>query len=297
MRRSDPTQSFPSEEDCSAKTGERKKRAPAWVSRQTPPPNPLPQGEGGKTPVFRTFFLLPHGGSRKNVPPPLRGRGLGGGGHRCGIARTLHAAGPIGLSTKNSSLSIIFLDRACPTPYIGPVNARSAPAAARRRPQKKRTKKQAGTFPLSGPPPPIGYPIPHPMRHPLRRRGLTAGLPSGSTLRFRRAVPPGGATPGVERRSRSAGSLENFLSGLFLRHSRIAVSQRFCGVGANREPAKCKKTLWVDRSVSIGIYAEKRRKTAKNRRHRRKKLWNERSKTRWPRAGRSRRPPFCRAIP
>ncbi len=66
--------------DCSAKAGEGRKGAPARVSRHTPPPNPLPQGEGGKTPVFRAFFPLPHGGSRKNIPPPLRGRGLGGGG-------------------------------------------------------------------------------------------------------------------------------------------------------------------------------------------------------------------------
>ncbi len=105
------------------------------------------------------------------------------------------------------------------------VNARSAPAAASRRPQKKRTKKQAGTFPLSGPPPPIGHPIRHPMRRPvrrpLRRRGLTAGprpvRPSASAGPCCPEMPPGDAAPGVERRSRSAGVLENFLSGLLLR--------------------------------------------------------------------------------
>ncbi len=105
-------------------------------------------------------------------------------------------------SHKYSSFSILFLDTARSTPYIGPVNARSAPAAASRRPQKKRTKKQAGSFPLSGPPPPIGHPIPHPMRRPvrgcvrrpLRRRGLTAGpcpvRPSASAAPCRPAVPP-----------------------------------------------------------------------------------------------------------
>ncbi len=91
-----------------------------------------------------------------------------------------------------------FVDMTASTPYIGPVNARSAPAAAGRRPRKKRTKKQAGSFPLSGPPPPIGYPIPHPMRHPvrrpLRRRGLTAGpcpvRPSASAGPCCPAMPP-----------------------------------------------------------------------------------------------------------
>ncbi len=102
--------------------------------------------------------------------------------------------GPPGRSPKNSFFTINFLDMTASTPYIGPVNARSAPAAASRRPQKKRTKKQAGTFPLSGPPPPIGYPIPHPMRRPLRRRGLTAGLrpvrPSDPAGPCCPAVPP-----------------------------------------------------------------------------------------------------------
>ncbi len=101
-----------------------------------------------------------------------------------------------------SFFTINFLDTAVSAPYIGPVNARSAPAAARRRPRKKRTKKQAGSFPLSGPPPPIDYPIPHPMRHPvrgcvrrpLRRRGLTAGprpvRPSASAGPCCPAMPP-----------------------------------------------------------------------------------------------------------
>ena len=97
-----------------------------------------------------------------------------------------------------SSFTINFLDTERSAPYIGPVNARSAPDAAGRRPRKKRTKKQAGTFPLSGPPRPIGYPIRHPMRrplrHPLRRRGLTAGprpvRPSASAGPCCPAMPP-----------------------------------------------------------------------------------------------------------
>ena len=112
---------------------------------------------------------------------------------------------------KNSFFTINFLDTAVSAPYIGSVNARSAPAAASRRPRKKRTKKQAGTVPLSGPPPPIGHPIRHPMRrparrpvrHPLRRQGLTAGprpvRPSASAGPCCPAMPPGDAAPGVER--------------------------------------------------------------------------------------------------
>ena len=152
--------------------------------------------------------------------------------------------GPPGRSPKNSFFINNFLDMTASTPYIGPVNARSAPAAACRRPRKKRTKKQAGTFPLSGPPPPIGHPIPDPMRHPVRRRGLTAGprpvRPSASAgprcPSCRPAVPPpvSSALP----LGRKAGKIP---IGTFFAHSRIAVSQRFRGVRANREPARCKK--------------------------------------------------------
>ena len=82
-------------------------------------------------------------------------------------SRTAGSAAPV--FQQYSFFSILFLDTARPAPYIGPVNARSAPAAAGRRPlKKKRTKKQAGSYPLSGPPPPIGHRIRHPMRHPVR---------------------------------------------------------------------------------------------------------------------------------
>ena len=145
-----------------------------------------------------------------------------------------------------SSFTNNFLDTAVSAPYIGPVNARSAPAAASRRPRKKRTKKQAGIFPPSGPPPPIGHPICHPMRHPpmrhpLRRRGLTAGprpvRPSASAGPCCPAMPPpvSSALP----LGREAGK---FPIGIFFAQSRIAVSQRFCGVGAFRGPSNRIKT-------------------------------------------------------
>ncbi|MCY3830145.1 MAG: hypothetical protein OXF89_13515 [Rhodospirillaceae bacterium] len=44
-------------------------------------------------------------------------------------------------------------------------------------------------------------------------------------------ILPGGAAPGVERRFRSAGMLENFLSGLFLRISEGRLSNDFKGLG------------------------------------------------------------------
>ena len=79
-------------------------------------------------------FPLPNG--RRSYPPPP---GCPAKGRE-----------PESVLTIISFYNIIFLDTARCTPYIGPVNAQSAPAAASRRPHKKRTKKQAGTFPFSG---------------------------------------------------------------------------------------------------------------------------------------------------
>ena len=137
---------------------------------------------------------------------------------------------------------------AASTPYIGPVNARSAPAAASRRPRKKRTKKRAGSFPLSGPPPPIGHPIRHPMRHPLRRRGLTAGLrpvrPSDSAGP---GCPP--CCPAMPPRCRGTLPLGQetgkFPIEIVFAHSRRSCFQRFQRVS----PAQCKKRRKKDRSV------------------------------------------------
>ena len=117
-----------------------------------------------------------------------------------------------------SFFSIIFLDTDEPAPYIGLVNARSAPAAAGRRPPKtskrrnrRGTVRDRSVFPALRPAA-AGWPSSAPPYAPL---GLTAGPhtvpPSGSTLRFRRAVLPpilpGGAVTSVERRSRPAGNL------------------------------------------------------------------------------------------
>ena len=113
------------------------------------------------------------------IPPPLQ-RGRSGGGavasrmalqtrhpHRPRCARPLPplkrgkdrfaAVRPF---NNISFFSTIFLDTAGPAPYIGPVNARSAPAAAGRRPRKDANEETGagpcGTVPpvpLSGPPP------------------------------------------------------------------------------------------------------------------------------------------------
>ena len=190
---------FPSEGDCSAKAGERKKRAPAWVSRRGPLPlTPSPKGRGQNA---RIPYVFPASARRlpQERPPSPPGRGLGGGATGAASPAPSMRRVRRGRTLKIISFfTVNFLDTASRTPYIGPVNARSAPAAASRRPRKKRTKKRAGTFPLSGPPPPIGHPIRHPMRHPvrrpLRRRGLTAGprpvRPSASAGPCCPAMPP-----------------------------------------------------------------------------------------------------------
>ena len=111
---------------------------------------------------------------------PAGGRGSGrndGMGSRTGLG-TSPASSAAPAFQNISFFSIIFLEATDPAPHIHPVNARSAPAAAGRRPLKeKQTKKPAGAFPLSGPlsgplfgplpgpPPPIGHPICHPVRH------------------------------------------------------------------------------------------------------------------------------------
>ena len=80
-------------------------------------------------------------------------------------------------------------------------------------------------------------------------KGLDGRTPSASTLRFRRAmlapILPGGAAPGVDRRSRSAGRLEKFLPKVFLRISEMCFSNDSKGLGL----AACKKTRCIDRSV------------------------------------------------
>ena len=135
------------------------------------------------------------------------------------------------------------------TPYIGPVNARSAPAAASRRPQKKRTKKQAGSFPLSGPPPPIGNPI----LHPLRRGGLTAGprpvRPSASAGPCCPAMPPpvSSALP----LGREAGKFPNGIE--FAAPPNRGFPAFLRGSGDSRAFKTHKKRLWVDRSVCFSL--------------------------------------------
>ncbi len=89
-----------------------------------------------------------------------------------------------------------------------------------------------------------------PSRFPARRRQsdipcanrLDDRTPSGSTLRFRRAILapilPGGAAPGVDGRSRTAGGLEKFLCRLLLRTSERRLSNDSKGLGL----AVCEKT-------------------------------------------------------
>ena len=156
---------------------------------------------------------------------------------------------------KISFFSIIFLDTDEPAPYIGSVNARSAPAAAGRRSPKRskrrnrrRTVRDRSVFPALRPA--ASRPSCAPPYAPL---GLTAGprpiRPSGSTLRFRRAIVPpilpGGAAPGVDRRSRSARRLEKFLSKVFLRTSEKRLSNDSKGLGL----PGAKKTYYLERSV------------------------------------------------
>ncbi len=92
-----------------------------------------------------------------------------------------------------SFFSIIFLDTGGPAPYIGPVNARSAPAAAGRRLPKKskrRTRRRTVRDRTARP----AFQPAAASRTSHAPLGLTAGprpiRPSGSTLRFRRAIVP-----------------------------------------------------------------------------------------------------------
>ena len=173
-------------------------------------------------------------------------------------------------------------------------------AGARRRPQKKRTKKQAGTFPLSGPPPPIGHPIRHPMHHPpmhhppmrhplrrpLRRGGLTAGprpvRPSASAGPCCPAVPPpvSSALP----LGREAGKFPIRIFFAVLPNRGFPAFLR--GSGESRAGNVQKNA--VGRPVCLNRHM--RGETAENcekQRAQRRKYWNGRSKTKRPQTSRS----------
>ncbi len=139
-----------------------------------------------------------------------------------------------------SFFTVNFLDTASRTPYIGPVNARSAPAAASRRP-KEANEETGGNLPAFRPAAADRLSDPPSRAPPIAPPGLDGRTPSGSTLRFRRAVLPGDAASGVERRSRSAGRLENFLSRLFLRTPEGRLSSDSKGLAQRRAKKKAQE--------------------------------------------------------
>ncbi len=209
--------------------------------------------------------------------------------------------GPPDSLQKISLFSIIVLDTTNFVPYIYFCQRPKCARSGQPTPPKEANEKTGGNLPAFRPAaadrpsdrPPNGHPMRRPVRRPGRRRGLTAGLrpvrPSASAGPCCPEMPPGDAAPAVERRSRSAGRLENFLSKLLLR----TPEGRLSSDSKRLAPRSAKKKA-IERPVCL--VRSLRRKTAENcgkRYLRRKEYWNGCSKKEGkPAAG----APFCRAI-
>ena len=177
-------------EDGRLRLNEKHHRNPLGSSaKQVPSKSPLPLGiplRKGRWPANCLLYVSPDGAACPGATirgPESQAEGFTGWlwspDRPCGpsgVARMeargiVLAAGPV--FNNISFFSILFLDTADPAPYIGPVNARSAPAAAGRRPsrKKKQTKKPAGTvrdrsvLPALRPAAAVGHPIRYSMRH------------------------------------------------------------------------------------------------------------------------------------
>ena len=154
------------------------------------------------------------------------------------------------------------LTRQVPRPISAPSTPEvRLPRPADSPPKRSKRRNRRGTvrdrtfhpFPLSGPPP----------QSAIRSATLCAALcangpdsrtPSGSTLRFRRAmlahILPGGAAPGVDRRSRLAGRSGKIPNKIVFAHFRVASFQRFQRVRVGR---RAKKNVCLDRYVNSKI--------------------------------------------
>ena len=168
----------PSEEDSSAKGALSRQPPPTCCPRRSAATirGPEPQAEavpGGSGPrlSLRSAGAAREGGGRGTAQPALPPLGGKSGDSPAKCREPSRSFNNI------SFFSILFLDMGDSAPYIGPVNARSAPAAAGRRPSRKEANEETGggpcgtvpsfpfSGPLSGPPPPVG----HPVRRPLRQ--------------------------------------------------------------------------------------------------------------------------------